>query len=103
MLAVVCAPHASALTLLAEDFPPLNFSNDGGQTVIGASTDLLREALRRSGTRADSAYKYTGTLSSSAMRWPTCSASAVHSAIVTPATGTKGMTSMAPMRGCSPV
>ena len=68
MLAVVCAPHASALTLLAEDFPPLNFSNDGGQTVIGASTDLLREALRRSGTRADSAYKYTGTLSSSAMR-----------------------------------
>ena len=52
MLAVVCAPHASALTLLAEDFPPLNYSNDGGQTVIGASTDLLREALHRSGTRA---------------------------------------------------
>jgi len=47
-------------------------------------------SLRRSGTRADSAYKYTGTLSSSAMRWPTCSASAVHSAMVTPATGTEG-------------
>ena len=52
MLALVCAPHAGALTLLTEDFPPLNYSTDGGQTVVGASTDLLREALRRTGTRA---------------------------------------------------
>ena len=40
---------ACALNLVTEDFPPLSFTLDGGQTVIGASADLLREALRRTG------------------------------------------------------
>ena len=41
------APPSAALNLATEDFPPLSFSLDGGETVTGASTDLMREALRR--------------------------------------------------------
>ena len=40
--------------------------------------------------------------SSSAARRPNACAQATHSSIVTSATGTKGHTSSAPMRGCAP-
>ena len=43
---------ATALTLVTEEFPPLNYSPDQGTTVIGAATDLAREILRRTGTPA---------------------------------------------------
>ena len=52
LLAAGAAAPAFALTLLTEDFPPLNYSPDGGQTVVGTSADLMREALRRSGISA---------------------------------------------------
>ena len=39
---------------------------------------------------------------SSPMRAPTRRAISAHSSMVTPATGTKGTTSVAPIRGCSP-
>ena len=41
--------------------------------------------------------------SSDPIRAPTFRAMAAHSSIVTPATGTKGTTSVAPIRGCSPL
>src|ERR1700730_4550202 len=35
--------------------------------------------------------------------WPTCRASATHSSMETPSRGTNGITSVAPIRGCTPV
>ena len=52
VLLLVLASPAPALTLLTEDFPPLNYSVDGGDTIVGTSADLLREALHRTGTPA---------------------------------------------------
>ena len=52
VLLLACALPAQALTLLTEEYPPLNFSTDGGQTVVGLSTDVLREALGRAGMPA---------------------------------------------------
>lgn len=40
---------ASALTLTTEEYPPLNFSTDGGKTVSGLSTDVMREVAKRTG------------------------------------------------------
>jgi len=48
-------------------------------------------------------YRNTGTSSSLASRWPSSFAQVTHSSIVTPRTGMKGQTSIAPRRGCSPV
>lgn len=44
---LLTVPPSAALNLATEDFPPLSFSVDGGETVTGASTDLMREVLRR--------------------------------------------------------
>ena len=41
--------QASALILTTEDYPPLNFSTNGGKTVTGSSTDIMREVLKRTG------------------------------------------------------
>ena len=41
--------------------------------------------------------------SSSPTRWPSFLAISTHSAMVTPETGTKGQTSVAPMRGWAPL
>ena len=38
---------AGALTLTTEEYPPLNFSTDGGKTITGSSTDIMREVLKR--------------------------------------------------------
>ena len=43
---------AVALTFTTEDFPPFNFSPDGGKTVSGSATDILREAMKRTGLQA---------------------------------------------------
>ena len=43
---------ALAMTLLTEEFPPLNYSTDGGKTIVGTSTELIRHALHRAGTAA---------------------------------------------------
>ena len=52
VLLLLFALPAQALTLLTEDFPPLSYSPDGGETVVGISVDLLREALARTETPA---------------------------------------------------
>ena len=44
---------AHALTLVTEDYPPNNYSTDGGKTITGISTDVLREMLRRTGMSAN--------------------------------------------------
>jgi polar amino acid transport system substrate-binding protein len=44
--------QAWALTLTTEDYPPLNFSTDGGKTVTGSSTDVLNEVVKRTGMKA---------------------------------------------------
>jgi alanine racemase len=56
-----------------------------------------------SGTEAAASYKYTGMPSSFARSPPNRFDSSIQSSIVQLATGTKGQTSRAPMRGCSPV
>ena len=56
----------------------------------------------RAGLADASSYRYTGTPNRSATAAPTFFASATHSSIVTPSMGTKGTTSTAPRRGCSP-
>ena len=50
-LLVFCS-QVSALTLTTEEYPPFNFSTDGGKTISGASSDLMREIMKRSGTTA---------------------------------------------------
>ena len=48
-LSWLCCAQTPALTLTTEEFPPLNFSTDGGQAISGSATDLMREILRRTG------------------------------------------------------
>lgn len=43
---------ATALTLATEEFPPLNFTLEHGQHIVGSATDLLREILRRTEIQA---------------------------------------------------
>ena len=50
-LAIVSS-QAMALTLVTEDYPPFNMSNDGGKTVSGSSTDVMNEVLKRTGIKA---------------------------------------------------
>ena len=51
-LAFAVPPAAAALTLTTEEYPPFNYSADGGKTIVGSSSELLREALRRSALQA---------------------------------------------------
>lgn len=51
-LLLLCALPAHALTLVTEQYPPLNFSSDGGMTITGQATDILREALANTGIQA---------------------------------------------------
>lgn len=44
--------QAMALTLTTEDYPPFNFSKDGGKTIAGSSTDVMNEVLKRTGIKA---------------------------------------------------
>ena len=46
------ALQANALTLTTEEYPPLNFSTDGGKTITGLSTDVMREVVKRTGIKA---------------------------------------------------
>ena len=51
--ALACAAGAEAqLTFVTEQHPPHNFLGDDGQTILGSSTDIVREMLRRSGLSA---------------------------------------------------
>ena len=70
-----------------------------------ASNSPLRTSgsSTRSGRVAARAYRKTGIRSSFPTRSPSVCASATHSSIVMPVTGTNGTTSVAPMRGCSPL
>ena len=43
--------QACALTLTTEEYPPFNFSKDGGRTIAGQSTDLMREVVKRTGAQ----------------------------------------------------
>ncbi|WP_026259388.1 substrate-binding periplasmic protein [Uliginosibacterium gangwonense] len=38
---------AVALNLTTEEFPPYNFSGDGGKTISGISTEIVREMFKR--------------------------------------------------------
>jgi len=51
ILSLACS-QAWALTLTTEDYPPLNFSADGGKTLTGSSTDVMNEVLKRTGMKA---------------------------------------------------
>lgn len=41
-----------ALTFVTESYPPLNFLADDGRTIIGSSSDTLREMASRAGLEA---------------------------------------------------
>jgi len=44
--------QAGALTLTTEDYPPFNFSTDGGKTMTGSASDVMNEVLKRTGIKA---------------------------------------------------
>jgi len=44
--------QAGALTLTTEDYPPFNFSTDGGKTMTGSASDVMNEMLKRTGIKA---------------------------------------------------
>ena len=70
------------------------------------SNSPLRQVarLRRSGRVAESSYRKEGTFSSSQIRWPRRLDISTHSSTVTSLDwGTRGITSVAPMRLCSPL
>ena len=50
-LAFVSA-QAMALTFTTEEYPPLNYSTDGGEKVSGYASDLVNEMLKRTGLKA---------------------------------------------------
>jgi polar amino acid transport system substrate-binding protein len=50
-LAGLCV-QAEPLRFTTENYPPFNMSLDDGETIIGISTEQLREALRRTGLSA---------------------------------------------------
>jgi polar amino acid transport system substrate-binding protein len=49
LLLMALSAQAGAINLNTEEYPPLNFSLDGGQSISGSSTDLMREVMKRSG------------------------------------------------------
>jgi len=48
LLASSCA-WADGLILTTEDAPPYNYSTDGGKTIVGSATELIRELFKRAG------------------------------------------------------
>ena len=54
LLSALCliSCQAGALTFTTENFPPVNFSTDGGKTVTGSSAEIIKEMLRRTGHKA---------------------------------------------------
>ena len=64
---------------------------------------LTSGSFRRKSALAACSYKKTGTPNVSASWRPNVSAMVTHSFMITLATGINGQTSMAPMRGCSPL
>ncbi|MFC4161040.1 substrate-binding periplasmic protein [Chitinimonas lacunae] len=46
-LALLSPAYGETLIATTENYPPFNMSLDGGQTIIGISTELLRELSRR--------------------------------------------------------
>lgn len=44
--------QAGALTLTTEDYPPFNFSTDGGKTMTGSASDVMNEVIKRTGIKA---------------------------------------------------
>lgn len=54
LLSLVSA-HAGALTLTTEEYPPYNFSTDGGKTITGSATDVMNEVIKRTGIKATNA------------------------------------------------
>lgn len=52
LLGAVALPATASLTFTTEEYPPYNFSTDGGKTVVGSSSDILRETLKRAGLEA---------------------------------------------------
>ena len=53
LLAVASAQAgAQTITLTTEDYPPFNFSTDGGKTMTGSATDVMNEVLKRTGIKA---------------------------------------------------
>ncbi len=51
LLSLISA-HASALTLTTEEYPPYNFSKDGGKVITGSATDVMNEVIKRTGIKA---------------------------------------------------
>lgn len=49
---VFVSAQAMALTFTTEEYPPLNYSKDGGKTVTGHASDLVNEMLKRTGIKA---------------------------------------------------
>ncbi len=47
MLLIACLAQAQPLRLYTEEYPPINFSQDG--EAAGLSTDVVREIMRRTG------------------------------------------------------
>ena len=73
---------AGALTLTTEEYPPLNFSTDGGKTITGFSTEIMREVLKRTGIQGTIAlYPWVRALKMASEDKDTC----VFSAARTPA------------------
>ena len=48
----LASAQAGALTLTTEDYPPFNFSTDGGKTMTGSASDVINEVLKRTGIKA---------------------------------------------------
>lgn len=48
----LASAQAGALTLTTEDYPPFNFSTDGGKTMTGSASDVMNEVLKRTGIKA---------------------------------------------------
>ena len=40
---------ANPVTLVTEDYPPFNFSPQEGQPIVGISTDIIVEMMKRNG------------------------------------------------------
>ena len=49
---LVLSGSIHALTFVTESYPPLNFLADDGRTIIGSSSDTLREMASRAGLEA---------------------------------------------------
>lgn len=47
LTALACGAPVRALTLVTEDYPPFNMLADGGKSVGGLSTDIIREMMKR--------------------------------------------------------